>query len=100
MDVFIFVKTASLAQKAGYDGVEIMGSEGYLINEFLVDRTNKRKDKWGGPYENRMRFALEIVKKTKAKVGKEFIIIFRLSMLDLVQGGGSWEEIVLLAKEL
>lgn len=95
-----FVKTASLAQKSGYDGVEIMGSEGYLINEFLVDRTNKRKDKWGGSYENRMRFALEIVKKTKAKVGKEFIIIFRLSMLDLVQGGSSWEEIVLLAKEL
>ncbi|RLD38376.1 MAG: NADPH-dependent 2,4-dienoyl-CoA reductase, partial [Bacteroidetes bacterium] len=95
-----FVRTAALAQKAGYDGVEIMGSEGYLINEFLVERTNKRTDKWGGSYENRMRFALEIVKKTKAKVGNEFIIIFRLSMLDLVESGSSWEEIVLLAKEL
>ncbi len=95
-----FVKTAFLAQKAGYDGVEIMGSEGYLINEFLVKRTNKRTDKWGGSYENRMRFALEIVKKTRARVGKEFIIIFRLSMIDLVQDGSSWEEIVILAKEL
>ena len=95
-----FVRTAYLAQKAGYDGVEIMGSEGYLINEFLVNRTNKRTDKWGGSYENRMRFALEIVKKTRAKVGKNFIIIFRLSMIDLVQDGSSWEEIVILAKEL
>jgi 2,4-dienoyl-CoA reductase (NADPH2) len=95
-----FVKTAALAQKAGYDGIEIMGSEGYLINEFLVAKTNKRTDKWGGSYENRIRFALEIVRKTKAKVGKEFIIIFRLSMLDLVQDGSSWEEIVFLAKEL
>ncbi len=95
-----FVKTAGLAQQAGYDGVEIMGSEGYLINQFLVNRTNKRTDKWGGSYENRMRFALEIVKRTRAKVGKNFIIIFRLSMLDLVDNGSSWEEIVILAKEL
>ena len=95
-----FVRAAALAQKAGYDGVEIMGSEGYLINEFLVERTNKRTDKWGGSYENRIRFALEIVKRTKAKVGNEFIIIFRLSMLDLVEGGSSWEEVVFLAKEL
>ncbi|MCD6089985.1 MAG: NADPH-dependent 2,4-dienoyl-CoA reductase, partial [Bacteroidales bacterium] len=95
-----FVRAATLAQKAGYDGVEIMGSEGYLINEFLVERTNKRTDKWGGSYENRIRFALEIVKRTKAKVGNEFIIIFRLSMLDLVENGSSWEEIVFLAKEL
>jgi len=95
-----FVRSASLAKKAGYDGVEIMGSEGYLINEFLVTRTNKRTDKWGGSYENRMRFALEIVKRTRKKVGKDFIIIFRLSMIDLVQDGSSWEEIVLLAKKL
>jgi len=95
-----FAKCAALAQKAGYDGVEIMGSEGYLINEFLVTRTNKRTDKWGGSYENRMRFALEIVKRTREKVGKNFIIIFRLSMLDLVQDGSSWDEIVTLAKEL
>lgn len=95
-----FVKCAFLAQEAGYDGVEIMGSEGYLINEFLVNRINKRTDKWGGSYENRMRFALEIVKRTRAKVGKNFIIIFRLSMIDLVDNGSSWEEIVILAKEL
>ncbi len=95
-----FVRAAVLAQKAGYDGVEIMGSEGYLINEFLAQRTNKRTDKWGGSYENRMRFALEIVRQTVAQVGKEFIIIFRLSMLDLVEGGSSWEEVVTLAKEL
>ncbi|MGB1316240.1 MAG: FAD-dependent oxidoreductase [Chitinophagales bacterium] len=95
-----FVKCAALAQKAGYDGVEIMGSEGYLINQFLAKRTNKRTDKWGGSYENRMRFALEIVNRTRAKVGENFIIIFRLSMIDLVQDGSSWEEIVILAKEL
>lgn len=95
-----FVSCAALSQKAGYDGVEIMGSEGYLINQFLVNRTNKRTDKWGGSYENRMRFALEIVKRTREKVGKNFIIIFRLSMIDLVQDGSSWEEIVTLAKEL
>lgn len=95
-----YAKSALLAQKAGYDGVEIMGSEGYLINQFIAERTNKRTDKWGGSYENRIRFALEIVRRTREKVGKNFIIIFRLSMLDLVEGGSSWEENVLLAKEL
>ena len=95
-----YVNSAFLAQKAGYDGVEIMGSEGYLINQFIAKRTNKRTDKWGGIYENRIRFPLEIVKKTRKKVGKNFIIIFRLSMLDLVEGGSTWDEIVTLAKEL
>ena len=95
-----YANSAWLAQQAGYDGVEIMGSEGYLINQFIAKRTNKREDKWGGSYENRIRFPLEIVRKTREKVGKNFIIIFRLSMLDLVEGGSSWDEIVQLAKEL
>ncbi len=95
-----YANCASLAQKAGYDGIEIMGSEGYLINQFIAKRTNKRTDQWGGSYENRIRFPLEIVRKTREKVGKNFIIIFRLSMLDLVEEGSTWEEIVLLAKEL
>jgi 2,4-dienoyl-CoA reductase (NADPH2) len=95
-----YANSAHLAQQAGYDGVEIMGSEGYLINQFLAKRTNKRTDKWGGSYENRCRFALEIVRKTRKKVGKNFIIIFRLSMLDLVEGGSTWEEVVQLAKGL
>lgn len=95
-----FVNTAQLAQSAGYDGVEIMGSEGYLINQFLVKRTNHRKDKWGSDYENRTRFAKEIVERTRAVVGTDFIIIFRLSMLDLVSQGSTWEEVVQLAKEL
>lgn len=95
-----YAKSAFLAKEAGYDGVEIMGSEGYLINEFIAKKTNKRTDKWGGSYENRIRFPLEIVRKTREKVGKDFIIIFRLSMIDLVEEGSSWEEIVLLAKEL
>lgn len=91
---------ARLAQKAGYDGVEIMGSEGYLINQFLVTRTNHRKDEYGGSYENRMRFALEIVEAIRKKTGPKFIIIFRLSMLDLVENGSQWEEVVELAKKL
>ena len=95
-----FVNTAQLAQSAGYDGVEIMGSEGYLINQFLVKKTNHRKDKWGSDYENRTRFAKEIVERTRQAVGKDFIIIFRLSMLDLVSQGSTWEEVVTLAKEL
>lgn len=95
-----YANSAHLAQQAGYDGIEIMGSEGYLINQFIAKRTNKRTDKWGGSYENRIRFPLEIVRKTREKVGKNFIIIFRLSMLDLVEGGSTWEEVVLLAKEL
>jgi 2,4-dienoyl-CoA reductase (NADPH2) len=77
-----------------------MGSEGYLINEFLVTHTNKRTDEWGGSYENRMRFAVEIVKAIRREVGTEFIIIFRLSMLDLVQNGSTWDEITLLAKKI
>jgi len=95
-----FASTCSLSQKAGYDGVEIMGSEGYLINQFLCVRTNKRQDKWGGGYQNRMRFALEIVNASRKKVGKDFIIIFRLSMLDLVEEGSTWDEVVELAKAL
>ncbi len=95
-----FVNCASLAQYAGYDGVEIMGSEGYLINQFIASRTNDRKDQWGGSYENRIRLPIEIVRRTREKVGENFIIIFRLSMLDLVKGGSSWDEIVLLAKKV
>lgn len=95
-----FINCAHLAQRAGYDGVEVMGSEGYLINQFLVKRTNQRTDRWGGSYENRMQFALRIVKGIREKVGEEFIIIFRLSMLDLVEDGSTWDEVVLLAKKL
>ena len=95
-----FVRCSKLAKYAGYDGVEIMGSEGYLINQFIVKRTNRRNDKWGGDYINRIKFPLEIVKRIRLEVGKEFIIIFRLSMLDLVEGGSSWDEVVHLAKEL
>jgi 2,4-dienoyl-CoA reductase (NADPH2) len=95
-----FVRCASLAQSAGYDGVEIMGSEGYLINQFIAKRTNQRTDQWGGSYENRIRFALEIVRRTRAQVGDNFIIIYRLSMLDLVEEGSSWEEVVHLAQEI
>jgi len=81
-----FVRCAKLAQHANYDGVEIMGSEGYLINQFIAKKTNKRTDEWGGSYENRIRLALEIVRRTRAAVGENFILIFRLSMLDLVEG--------------
>lgn len=95
-----FVRCAVLAESAGYDGIEIMGSEGYLINQFIVSRTNHRTDEWGGLYENRIRFALEIVRGVRAAVGSEFIIIFRLSMLDLVADGSSWGEVVELAKAL
>jgi len=95
-----YARCAALAQYAGYDGVEIMGSEGYLINQFIAKRTNRRTDGWGGSYENRIKFPLEIVKRTREKVGKDFILIFRLSMLDLVEGGSTWDEIVQLAKEL
>ncbi len=95
-----FVRCAKLAQHANYDGVEIMGSEGYLINQFIAKKTNKRTDEWGGSYENRIRFALEIVRRTREAVGEKFIIIFRLSMLDLVEGGSTWPEVVQLAKEL
>ena len=95
-----FVNCAKLSQVAGYDGVEIMGSEGYLINEFIAARTNHRDDEWGGSYENRMRFPIEIVKRTRAEVGENFIIIYRLSMLDLVEGGSTLEEVIQLAKEI
>jgi 2,4-dienoyl-CoA reductase (NADPH2) len=95
-----FVRCSKLAKYSGYDGVEIMGSEGYLINQFIAKRTNKRNDKWGGEYTNRIKFPLEIVKRIRLEVGKEFIIIFRLSMLDLVEDGSSWDEVVQLAKEL
>lgn len=95
-----FANCAKLAQQAGYDGVEVMGSEGYLINQFIAPRTNHREDEWGGTYENRMKFPVEIVKAVREAVGKEFIIIFRLSMLDLVEGGSSWEQVVQLAKAI
>jgi len=95
-----FVRCASLAQRAGYDGVEVMGSEGYLINQFIVQKTNLRKDQWGGCYENRIQFPIEIVKRIRDKVGPNFIIIYRLSMLDLIEGGSNWEEIVHLGKEI
>ena len=95
-----FVRCAKLAQDAGYDGVEIMGSEGYLINQFIAARTNQRNDAWGGDATRRMRFAIEIVRRTRAAVGRHFIIIYRLSMLDLVEGGQDWSEIVTLAKAI
>ena len=95
-----FARCAGLAQEAGYDGIEIMGSEGYLINQFIAARTNKRTDQWGGSYENRIRFPLEVVRAVRATVGSDFIIIFRLSMLDLVEGGSTLEEVVQLAKAL
>ncbi|MCB9232407.1 MAG: NADPH-dependent 2,4-dienoyl-CoA reductase [Bacteroidia bacterium] len=95
-----FVRCARLAQDAGYDGVEIMGSEGYLINQFIVRHTNKRTDEWGGSFENRIRFAVEIVRQTREAVGKNFIIVFRLSMLDLVHDGSTWEEVEILAKKI
>ncbi|MCK9983579.1 MAG: 2,4-dienoyl-CoA reductase (NADPH2) [Azoarcus sp.] len=91
---------AALAQRAGYDGVEVMGSEGYLINEFTVLHTNHRTDRWGGGMENRHRFPIEIVRRVRERVGPNFIIIYRISMLDLVEGGAPWQEIVALAKAI
>jgi len=95
-----FVRCAKLAQKAGYDGVEIMGSEGYFINQFIVKHTNKRDDEWGGSYENRIRLPKEIVRRVREAVGEKFIIIYRLSMLDLVENGSTWDEVVHLGKEI
>ncbi|MCP3818256.1 NADPH-dependent 2,4-dienoyl-CoA reductase [Streptomyces sp. A3M-1-3] len=95
-----FVRAAGLAKLAGYDGVEIMGSEGYLINEFIASATNHREDRWGGSYENRIRFPLEIVRRVREHVGPDFILIYRLSMLDLVPGGSSLEEVVTLAQRI
>ncbi|MFJ8019288.1 FAD-dependent oxidoreductase [Streptomyces sp. NPDC096311] len=93
-----YARAAELAQRAGYDGVEIMGSEGYLINEFIAAQTNKREDSWGGSYENRMRFPVEIVRRVREAVGENFIIIYRLSMLDLVPGGSTLDEVITLAR--
>lgn len=95
-----FVRAARYARDAGYDGVEIMGSEGYFINQFLCERTNKRKDQWGGPYAQRMRLPVEIVQRTREAVGNDFIIIYRLSMLDLVEEGQTWEEVVQLGQAI
>ncbi|ARP73547.1 NADPH-dependent 2,4-dienoyl-CoA reductase [Streptomyces pluripotens] len=93
-----YARAARLARQAGYDGVEIMGSEGYLINEFIAAGTNRREDRWGGSYENRMRLPVEIVKRVREAVGEDFIVIYRLSMLDLVPGGSSLAEVITLAK--
>lgn len=93
-----FVNTAKLAKKAGYDGVEIMGSEGYFINQFTCQQANKRTDRWGGSVENRSRLPVEIIKRVREAVGEEFIIIYRCSMLDLVEGGNSWDDVVYQAK--
>lgn len=95
-----YASSAALAKKAGYDGVEVMGSEGYLINQFVSARTNTRTDEWGGAFEKRAQFPIEIVNAIRAKVGKDFIIIFRLSMLDLVDNGSTWDEVVQLAQRL
>jgi 2,4-dienoyl-CoA reductase (NADPH2) len=95
-----YARAARLARQAGYDGVEIMGSEGYLINEFIAAQTNRREDRWGGTYENRMRFPVEIVRRVREAVGEDFVIIYRLSMLDLVPGGSSLDEVVTLAREV
>ncbi len=95
-----FARCAELAHLSGYDGVEIMGSEGYLINQFVAEKTNRRDDQWGGPFSHRSRFAIEVVQAVRRRIGEEFIIIFRLSMLDLVKGGSTWEEVVMLAKEI
>jgi len=95
-----FIQCTLLAQKAGYDGVEIMGSEGYFLNQFICKRTNKRTDEWGGSYENRIRLPIEVVRRVREAVGEEFIIIYRLSMLDLVEDGSTWQEVVQLGKAI
>ncbi len=95
-----FVRAGVLAREAGYDGVEVMGSEGYFINEFLATHSNQRTDGWGGSFENRMRLPVEIVRRTREAVGRDFIIIYRVSMLDLIPGGQSWDEVVMLAKAI
>jgi len=95
-----FVRCAKLAREAGYDGVEVMGSEGYFINQFIAAHTNRRNDEWGGSFENRMRLPVEIVERTREAVGRDFIIVYRLSMLDLVPDGSSWDEVVTLAKAI
>ncbi len=95
-----FVFTAQQAKRAGYDGVEIMGSEGYFLNQFIATRTNQRKDEWGGEYKNRIKLPIEVVRRVREAVGKEFIIIYRLSMLDLVEGGSNYDEVVELGLEI
>ena len=94
------VTSATRAREAGYDGVEVMGSEGYFLNQFLVTHTNKRTDRWGGSYENRMRLPVEVVRRVREAVGPEFIVIYRLSMIDLVPNGSTWDEVVTLAKAI
>ncbi len=94
------VTAATRAQQAGYDGVEVMGSEGYFLNQFLVTHTNKRSDRWGGSYENRMRLPVEVVRRVREAVGPEFILIYRLSMIDLIPEGSTWEEVVILARAI
>lgn len=95
-----YVRCAKLAQQAGYDGVEVMGSEGYLINQFICQRTNQRDDEWGGSFEQRIRFPVEIVARIRAAVGERFLLIFRLSMIDLVEEGSTWEEVVQLGQAI
>lgn len=95
-----FARSTALARQAGYDGVEIMGSEGYFINQFLAPRTNRRTDRWGGTAENRRRLAVEIVRTAREAVGPDFVIVYRLSMVDLVEDGQTWDEVVGLAKEI
>jgi 2,4-dienoyl-CoA reductase (NADPH2) len=95
-----YARAAKLARQAGYDGVEVMGSEGYLLNQFLCARTNRRDDRWGGPIENRMRLAVEIVRRIRQAVGPDFIIMYRHSVLDLVDGGNTWDEVVFVARAL
>ncbi len=95
-----FARCAALAQEAGYDGVEIIGSAGYLISTFLVEKTNRRTDAWGGAFENRMRFPVEIVKRVRSAVGPNFILVFRISAMDMLQGGLAWEEVVALGKAI
>ena len=95
-----FIRCAELAREAGYDGVEIMGSEGYLINQFIARKTNLRTDQWGGSFENRIRFALEIVRGIRKATGDDFILIYRLSMLDLVKGGSTWDDVVMLGRQI
>ncbi len=95
-----FATAAARAREAGYDGVEVMGSEGYFINQFLVTHTNRRTDRWGGSYENRMRLALEVLRRVRGAVGEDFIVIYRLSMIDLVPDGSTWDEVVQLAREV
>jgi len=95
-----FAQCAALAQQAGYDGVEIIGSAGYLISTFLVEKTNLRTDQWGGSYENRMRFAVEVIRRVRAAVGPHFIVIFRIAAMDMLDGGMSWDEVVALAQAI